>query len=85
LLRFEWDQRKAELNLRKHGISFEEASSVFADPLSLTITDPDHSEEEDRFITEGVSKFGRMLVVVRTEGDDTIRIVSAHCSEKREN
>jgi hypothetical protein len=53
------DPRKAELNLRKHGISFEEASSVFADPLSITISDPDHSGDEHRFVTQGVSKFGR--------------------------
>jgi uncharacterized DUF497 family protein len=84
LLRFEWDQRKAELNLRKHGISFEEASSVFADPLSITISDPDHSGDEHRFVTQGVSKFGRALVVVHTERDDAIRLVSARIPTKSE-
>jgi uncharacterized DUF497 family protein len=84
LLRFEWNQWKAERNLCKHGISFEEASSVFADPLSITISDPDHSGDEHRFVTLGVSKFGRSLVVVHTERDDAIRLVSARIPTKAE-
>lgn len=62
---FEWDTRKAELNERKHGISFEEAATVLGDPLSLTILDPIHSEAEERFITIGRSIDGRLLVVIR--------------------
>ncbi|MGD0297963.1 MAG: BrnT family toxin [Bryobacteraceae bacterium] len=76
--------REAELNLRKHGISFEEGSSVFADPLSITISDPDHSGDEHRFVTQGVSKFGRTLVVVHTERDNAIRLISARTATKRE-
>jgi uncharacterized DUF497 family protein len=65
-LRFEWDRRKAARNLAKHGLSFDEASTVFADRLSLTIPDPDHSEDEDRWIIIGQSNRGRLLVVVHT-------------------
>ncbi|MCL5264729.1 MAG: BrnT family toxin [Chloroflexi bacterium] len=67
---FEWDTRKAELNERKHGISFEEAATVLGDPLSLTILDPIHSEAEERFITIGRSIDRRLLVVVHTERGD---------------
>jgi uncharacterized DUF497 family protein len=62
-LTFEWEKRKAASNLKKHGVSFEEAASVFGDTLSLTIPDPVHSGEEDRFMLLGVSERGRMLVV----------------------
>jgi len=74
---FEWDEKKAKRNIRKHKVSFEEATTVFADPLSLTIPDPLHSEEEDRFVTMGMSIKGRLLVVVHTERGDAIRIISA--------
>jgi hypothetical protein len=76
-LQFEWDSKKAQLNKRKHGITFEEASTIFGDPLSITIHDPAHSIGEDRFITIGTSANGRFIVVVHTERDDTIRIISA--------
>jgi uncharacterized DUF497 family protein len=76
-MRFEWDGRKARRNVRKHGISFEEASSVFLDPLSLTGDDPDHSAGERRLITFGMSYSGRLVVVSHTESGDTIRIISA--------
>ena len=66
-LEFEWDEDKAKTNLKKHRVSFEEASSVFGDPLSLTIPDPLHSKEKDRFITLGESNRRRLLVVVSTE------------------
>lgn len=62
----EWDLRKAAANIKKRGVAFEEAAAVFLDPLSLTIPDPDHSFEEDRFITMGQSTTGRLLVVVHT-------------------
>lgn len=74
---FEWDIEKAESNLQKHEISFEEAATVFFDPLSLTIPAPLHSDEEDRFVTTGLSNRQRQLVDVHSEGDDKIRIISA--------
>ena len=74
---FEWDPQKAESNLRKHGISFDEASSAFADVFSITIQDPLHSETEDRFILLGHSCKARLVVVVHIERGDRIRIISA--------
>jgi uncharacterized protein len=77
-MRFEWDRRKNEENYTKHGVSFEEASSVFADPLAATISDPDHSQMEARFVTMGLSAAGRLVVVAHTEEeDDLFRIISA--------
>lgn len=83
-LEFEWDQDKARGNLKKHKVSFEEASSIFCDPLALTIPDPLHSEEEDRFITLGESQRRRLLVVVYTERGDNIRIISARVANRHE-
>ena len=83
-LEFEWDDRKARTNLKKHGVSFVEASSVFGDPLAVTIPDPLHSEEEDRFITLGESGRGRLLVVVFTDRGEKIRIISARPATRRE-
>ena len=83
---FEWDSEKAETNLIKHGISFEEAATVFYDLLSLTVPDPVHSDEENRFIITGFSDKQRQLVVVHTDRGDKIRIISARLatsSEKR--
>jgi len=83
---FEWNSDKAEANLAKHGISFEEASTVFLDPLSLTVPDPIHSNEENRFIITGRSIEQRHLVVVHVDRGDKIRIISARMatpSEKR--
>jgi hypothetical protein len=76
-LQFEWDSAKAVENLTKHGVSFQEAATVFRDPLSATGADPDHSIGEERFITFGVSTSGRRLVVAHTEDGDTIRIITA--------
>jgi uncharacterized DUF497 family protein len=76
-LHFEWDPRKAVENLAKHGVSFEEAATVFRDSLSATGSDPDHSVDEERFITFGLSSGGRLLAVAHTDRDDTIRIISA--------
>jgi uncharacterized DUF497 family protein len=76
-LQFEWDSRKTQVNKRKHGITFEEASTVFGDALSLTIPDPAHSIGEDRFITIGTSVKNRLIVVVHTDRGDIIRIISA--------
>lgn len=76
-MRLEWDASKAAANLRKHGVSFKEASSVLFDPLSATGDDPDHSLNEGRFVTFGVSSSGRLLVVAHAEQGDAIRIISA--------
>lgn len=83
-LLFEWDEEKARSNAAKHGVSFEEASSVLSDPLSLTIDDPVHSVTEERFITLGVSLQGRILAVVHTERGDHIRVISARVATRRE-
>ena len=74
---FEWDENKAAQNLAKHGVSFEEAMTVFGDPLSDTFNDPDHSIDEHRFIIIGISERGRMLLVAHTDKEDAIRIISA--------
>ncbi len=83
-LTFEWDKKKAASNFRKHGVSFEEAATVFGDRLSLTVADPDHSRGEVRFIVIGLSAFGRLLVVAHTERSDTIRIISARLATRGE-
>jgi uncharacterized protein len=83
-LSFEWDERKAKSNVAKHGVSFEEASTVFGDPLSLTIRDPAHSQVEDRSIVLGQSHQRKLLVVVHTERGDNIRIISARRASRRE-
>jgi len=83
-LRFEWDSKKAQSNKRKHGITFEEASTIFGDPLSITIPDPAHSVGEDRFITVGTSVDNKLLVVVHTDRDDIIRIISARNATRSE-
>jgi uncharacterized DUF497 family protein len=84
--RFEWDHRKDAENQRKHGITFEEARTVFADEYALLLDDPDHSGAEERFILLGLSAAVRMLVVVHTyrAPDDTIRIISARKASKPE-
>ena len=83
-MKFEWDTRKAALNLAKHGVSFEEATTAFRDTLSATAPDPDHSVGERRFVTFGLSSKGRLLVVSHTERGETIRIISARCTTKQE-
>ena len=74
---FEWNIEKAESNLQKHGVSFDEAATVFFDPLSITIPDPLHSGEESRFVIAGLSRRQNYLVVVHTERGENIRIISA--------
>ena len=83
-MRFEWDRAKAAVNADKHEVTFSEASTVFEDPLSLTVADPDHSVDESRLITFGVSASGTALVVAHTESGDTIRIISARPMTRRE-
>jgi len=85
-LGFEWDEDKAQANLKKHRVSFDEATTVFADPLSITILDPDHSADEQRYVDVGTSDKGRVVVVVYTERGGRLRIVScrrATPSERR--
>ena len=83
-LTFEWDKRKAASNRRKHSVTFEEATTVFGDPLSLTVTDPLSSRGEHRFVIIGLSHKSRLVVVVHTERGDNIRIFSARRATRRE-
>jgi uncharacterized DUF497 family protein len=76
-MRFQWDPEKARRNLKKHRVSFGEAVTAFYDPLSATFDDPDHSDEEQRYITIGFSSQGRLLVVGHTERGEIVRIISA--------
>ncbi len=82
---FEWDRSKARGNERKHGISFEEATEVFADEHSSTVPDPDHSIEEERFVIFGKTHRDRFLAVAFTERNDRIRIISARPMTRREH
>ncbi len=84
MLLFEWDANKAKKNIKIHGVSFDEASTSFSDGLSLTIYDPLHSNEEDRFVLIGNSYKNRLLVVVHTERGNKIRIISARKAIKNE-
>lgn len=81
---FEWDARKAASNLRKHGIGFDEASTVFGDPLGLLMPDPDHSVEETRFILLGMSTRRKLLVVAFVERPPVTRLISARRSTRKE-
>jgi uncharacterized DUF497 family protein len=83
-IEFEWDAAKAVANLRKHGVAFEEAASAFADPLSLTVRDPLHSQGEGRFVLLGRSHAGRLLVVVHAERGASIRVISARTAMRKE-
>lgn len=83
-MQFEWDSKKARANLRKHGVSFDEAATVFLDDLSLTGDDPDHSVSEERYVTFGVSNAGRLLVVAHTERGDRTRVISARPATRSE-
>lgn len=81
---FRWDRQKAARNLKKHGVSFKEASTTFGDSLSITVQDPDHSEGEARFVLVGQSFRGKLLVVVHSEREGSIRIISAREANRRE-
>ena len=83
-MNFEWDEKKATENFRKHDVSFDEATSVFGDPLATTYHDPGHSLEEDRFITFGNSSQGRLIVVSHTDRDARIRLISAREMTRKE-
>ncbi len=83
-MEFEWDKKKAVSNERKHGVSFHEAGTVFGDPLALTFDDPDHSINEHRMITFGVSRLGKKLIISHTERGEITRIISARLMTKHE-
>jgi len=83
-LRFTWDPRKAEANRRKHGFEFTEAITAFADPLSITVPDIDHSVSEHRFLLLGLTKRGRLVVVAHSERRNEIRLINARAATKRE-
>ena len=83
-MEFEWDLLKADKNLRKHGVSFHEAATALADELSITYHDPDHSAAEHRFITVGMSRSGRILMVSHTDRGDRVRIISARKTTPQE-
>ena len=83
-LLFEWDEKKAKSNSKKHGITFEEASTAFADDLSITIEDPLHNKDEDRLILIGLSSVSNTLVVVHVERLEVLRIISARKASKKE-
>ena len=86
-MEFEWDPKKNEANIRKHGVAFSEAATVFGDVLSITVPDPDHSQEEDRYIVIGMSGQNRLVMVAYMERGECIRIISArelNRSEKRD-
>jgi len=81
---FEWDAEKADANLQKHGVSFDEASTVFGDPLSLLMSDPDHSEDEERYIVLGKSAHQKLLVVAFAERPPNTRLMSARRATRAE-
>jgi uncharacterized DUF497 family protein len=83
-MEFEWDPKKAEANKRKHGISFHEAATVFGDPLAITFADPDHSLDEDRYITFGLSRFNQLLVVSHAQSGEKLRVISARLMTRQE-
>jgi hypothetical protein len=83
-MRFEWDPKKAATNLRKHGVAFQEAATVFGDPLAITFQDPDHSEGEERQMTFGQSLQRRLIVVSHTKRGDRTRIISARFMDRNE-
>ena len=83
-MQFEWDAEKAASNAKKHGVSFQEAATAFGDPFSVTIVDPDHSEDEDRYVLLGETYQGRLVVVVHTDREETVRIISARLASRRE-
>lgn len=83
-MEFTWDDKKAEINYKKHGVTFQEAATIFGDPLSITYDDPDHSTDEFRLITFGLSRFNRLLVISHAERENKMRIISARQMTKKE-
>lgn len=83
-MKFEWNEQKAKANARRHGVTFHEAATVFGDPLAITFADPDHSIEEQRYLTFGTSRFDRLFVVSHTDREEAVRIISARQATRRE-
>jgi len=83
-LSFEWDEEKANVNVARHGVTFEEAKTIFNDPFAMTVSDPDHSDEEERWLDVGLSAQGRLLVVWYTERGEKIRIIGCRRATKAE-
>ncbi|MEK7360294.1 MAG: BrnT family toxin [Planctomycetota bacterium] len=83
-MKFEWDPKKATINTSKHDVTFQEAATVFGDPLALTFEDPDHSMSENRHITFGLSLHKRLLIVSHTEREGQTRIISARLMNRKE-
>ncbi|MBW4621140.1 MAG: BrnT family toxin [Cyanosarcina radialis HA8281-LM2] len=83
-MEFEWNPDKAALNVEKHGVSFQEAATVFNDPLSVTFPDPDHSMGESRYVIIGISRLAELLVVAHTDREEKIRIISARKATRQE-
>lgn len=84
-IEFEWDSDKANKNIKKHRVSFNEAATIFGNPLSMTFYDPDHSIDENRYITIGLSYLGKLLIVSHTDREEHIRIISARKTTRRES
>jgi len=83
-MEFEWDPKKSAANERKHDVTFQEASTVFGDSLAMTFADPDHSNNEQRYLTFGLSKYNRLLVVAHTDRGEKTRIISARLMDRKE-
>ncbi|OGW14419.1 MAG: hypothetical protein A2035_07995 [Nitrospirae bacterium GWA2_42_11] len=83
-MEFEWDPKKSAANERKHDVTFQEASTVFGDRLAMTFADPDHSNNEQRYLTFGLSKYNRLLVVAHTDRGEKTRIISARLMDRKE-
>ena len=83
-MKFEWDPKKATPNVKKHGVTFQEAATIFGDPLAITFDDPDHSMSENRYITFGLSLQKRLIVVSHTERGDRTRIINARLMDRKE-
>jgi uncharacterized protein len=83
-MEFEWDPEKASSNVRKHGVTFHEAATVFGDPLAITFADPDHSMDENRYLTFGIFRLDRLLVVSHTERRGRVRIINARLMTRQE-
>ena len=83
-MKFEWDPKKATANVKKHGVTFQEAATIFGDPLAITFDDPDHSISENRYITFGLSLQKRLIVVSHTERGDRTRIINARLMDRKE-
>lgn len=83
-MKFEWDPKKATANVKKHGVTFQEAATIFGDPLAITFDDPDHSMSENRYITFGLSLQKRLIVVSHTERIDRTRVINVRLMDRKE-